>query len=202
MVEVPPRLHGLVWQSDFDNLPLIICNLGKATLIISRWRPHVNPHHAPWGMVSVFSQCMDEADDRHRYVLLGLRATAEMETISHRTRGSYRMTEAASEAFIRSCSTYCQAITYLIGAYTPHRAYFNWTPKSHLIMHYAECSRWIHPRLGSCYAGEELMGIVRRLVQGVARASKPVTIINTALNRWVNGLSFRMGPDAKPWRQR
>ena len=201
MVEVPPRLHGLVWQSDFDNLPLIICNLGKATLIISRWRPHVNPHHAPWGMVSVFSQCMDEADDRHRYVLLGLRATAEMETISHRTRGSYRMTEAASEAFIRSCSTYCQAITYLIRAYTPDRAYFNWTPKSHLIMHYAECSRWIHPRLGSCYAGEELMGIVRRLVQGVARASKPATVSNAALQRWLHGMSSRMGPDAKPCRR-
>ena len=65
------------------------------------------------------------------------------------------------DRFRSNCLIYCQSITYLIGAYTPGRAYFNWTPKSHLIMHYAECSQWIHPRLGSCYAGEELIGARR-----------------------------------------
>ena len=153
-------------------------------------------------MVRVFSECMDTTDPRHRVVLLGLRATEKMERISHESRGSFRMTETESDAFRRSCLIYCQSITYLIGAYTPGHAYFNWTPKSHLIMHYADCSQWIHPRLGSCYAGEELMGIVRRLVQGVARASKPLTASNTALHRWLHAMAIRMGPDAKPWRHK
>ena len=177
----------------FGNLILIICH---STLIISRCMDKRDI------MVRVFQSCMNKGDERHRVVLLGLRATADMETTSHESRHSYRMTDAESHAFRGNCLKYCQAITYLIKAYIPHRTYFNWTPKSHLIMHYAECSRWIHPRLGSCYAGEELMGVVRRLVQGVARASKPVTVSNTALHRWLHGMAYRMGPDAKPWRQK
>ena len=145
---------------------------------------------------------MDKTDSRHRVVLLGLRATAKMEEISQNTRALYRMRRAESDAFISNCTIYCQSITYLIEAYVPDRAYFNWTPKSHLIMHYAECSRWIHPRLGSCYAGEELMAIVRRLVQGVARASKPLTASNSSLHRWMHGMAVRMGHDAKPWRHK
>ena len=49
-----PKVNGYI-----DSLPLIICELGNAILIISPSRPHVKPHPAPWGMVSVFWRRMD-----------------------------------------------------------------------------------------------------------------------------------------------
>ena len=153
-------------------------------------------------MVRVFDRCMDKGDSRHRIVMLGLRASARMEEILKETRGSYRMPEHLSAEFREACLTYTQALTHSIRAYVPGHAYFNWTKKSHVILHYADCSEFIHPSMGSCYQGEELMAIVRRLIQAVARASKPLTASNRALERWLYGMGYKMLPDAQPWRRK
>ena len=153
-------------------------------------------------MVHVFEGSMNEDDVRHRNVRIGLLATAQMEEILKRTRGAYVMSQADSNEFRSACLTYCQALTKCIADYVPHHAYFNWTKKSHLILHYADYSKWMHPSLGSCYAGEELMAIVRRLLQAVARASKPLTASNRALERWLHGFAYKLAPDAQPWRRK
>ena len=153
-------------------------------------------------VVSICEKVLDDAVERNRPLMLALKATAQMERISFLSRDSYRMLPQQSEEYQNACSVYCQALTSLIRDFVPEKAYFNFTPKSHIILHLADCSKYIHPRLGSCYAGEELMAIVRRLIQGVNRARKPISASNNALERWLHAMSYKLAPGAMQWRRK
>ena len=55
--------------------------------------------------------------------------------------------------FKDGCFLFGQCLVSLIHHFHPHTPLFNWTEKTHLLLHMGVQSGWINPNLGSCTKG-------------------------------------------------
>ena len=140
----------------------------------------------------VWVKTMDQTNQTHRIITRGLEATWAMEEVLTRCREQFALPAEEAEIFHKECHIYLGCITAGIRAYHPRRAYFNFTTKAHILLHLAIAARYCNPSFGSCYDGEIMMGVVRRLIQGTARGSKPLTVANAALERYIHAKSFEL----------
>ena len=140
----------------------------------------------------VWVKTMDQTNQTHRIITRGLEATWTMEEVLTRCKDEFALPVEEANLFVSECHTYVGCLTAGIKAYHPRRAYFNYTIKTHMLLHLAECARYCNPSFGSCYDGEIMMAVVRRLIQGTARGSKPLTVANGALERYVHAKSFEV----------
>ena len=75
------------------------------------------------------------------------------------------------------------------------------TENAHLLLHMALFSGYVNPDLGSCYMGEELMAVIRRIVASSGRDSKPITACNVALRKYVRGVGMDLESPYGIWRR-
>ena len=64
--------------------------------------------------------------------------------------------------------------------------------KFHYMLELMLVSRYTNPLYGSCYSGEEMMGVVRKLVASCANGARPEVAANTALKKYTRGLAFML----------
>ena len=114
---------------------------------------------------------MDPSNLNHRDMLLGFEASLEIENILARCRNMYSLPDDEASSLFANCTLYCQCIITLIKKIDPIHSFFNFTLKTHHLLHFGMIAEYTNPQLGSCYDGEVLIGVVRRLVQVVARGS-------------------------------
>ena len=136
----------------------------------------------------LFIKHMGRNNLRHRDMLLALTASCKIEEILFSCHGLYALPPREAYDFSENCSLLCKAIVASIKKCDPSEPFFNFTIKTHQMIHFGITGEYMNPQMGSCYDGEVLMGIVRKLVQGVARGSKPLTVSNNALQRYLHAL--------------
>jgi len=148
----------------------------------------------------VATKYLDLGKAAHRDMLSGLKNPRRLDQILDGCRGQC-MLPADLRVEYRSCSfTYCQAITALIWGYHPHVPAFHFTEKAHLLLHMAVLSEYVNPDLGSCYMGEELMAVMRRIVASSGRGSKPITVCNVSMRKYVRGVGMDLELPYGIWR--
>ena len=152
-------------------------------------------------LAKVAEKYLDTDITAHRDMLSGLVASNRLDQILDACRGEVVLPPHLQTEYQAKSHTYCQVITALIWKYHPHVVVFHYTEKAHVLLHMALISQYINPDLGSCYAGEELMAVVRRIVASSSRASKPITACNTSLKKYARGIAMDLELPYGVWRK-
>ena len=102
----------------------------------------------------------------HRFTRLALKACVTLEEVLDRTVGEYRLTADAKE-FRDGCFQLAAALSALGNFFHPKGVFlYHYTLKTHYLLHIGLLCDQISPRVGWCYAGEDLMMKLKELAQG------------------------------------
>ena len=135
---------------------------------------------------------MDNSKQHHRFVELALQESANIDNVLDRNR-EYKLPDIDSQALLDSCYNFLAYITALGNYYHPlGTRLFNFTIKFHYLLHIGLTGLYTHPRLGSCYQGEDLMKVCKRIVNVSSDGRAPHVAARTALEKFERALSFSM----------
>ena len=116
-------------------------------------------------MLHVWRLYMDAGDLQHKQIELGLQASSTMEDILDDNSESFALGAEAGGAFLKQTFTYLRLFNALAQHYKGTLMLFDVTAKAHYMAHAALTARYINPRLGWCYAGEDFMSCCKILHQ-------------------------------------
>jgi hypothetical protein len=153
---------------------------------------------------AVFSNFYDRSDQIQRQMLLGLRFSVKIEAIMDEfVPGEYKLNPRQYQEF-EACVFHFLAICTKLGNHfhntRPVTLLFNFTIKFHYLIHIAHYSKYWHPRLAWCYAGEDFMARIKKIVQGAHRGTVPWLVVGKVVQRYARGMGYKMvGKDHVFW---
>lgn len=147
----------------------------------------------------VFTHHMDRTNTQHKQVKLALEAACEMEALLDDHKDSYTLPPGAADTFAKAANSLVLLQTAL-GNYFHARGIllFNFTIKSHYLLHLGMLCSHINPRAAWCYSGEDLMAKVKGIVQASTRGANATRIPAKVMEKYVRALGLGMHEDV--WR--
>ena len=91
------------------------------------------------------------------------------------------------------CFEFCRVNATLVLTFhraTPSVALFNCTMENHYLMHLGVAARYINPLVRSCYQGETLMQVAKKMVKASAGGSSLAHKTNAAMLKYSYALGF------------
>ena len=149
-------------------------------------------------LLHVFELKMDHGCLQHRQIRLALRMSARMEELLVEHKREIKLpTEAAAE--LEKCAlAYLQLNTALAQHYNAMGwKIFDITIKFHYLVHASRGAKWLNPRLGWTYSGEDFMQKVRLLTQSSVRGTPMIKVGEKTLRKYVWGMTLRMSERAQ-----
>ena len=148
--------------------------------------------HLGPALLHFWEQRMDPASPQHKMVHMALKASCAIETILDAYPRAVRLPEEAVADFHSAV----QAFLACSNALSAHFAaagqkLFNITIKYHYLAHAAEQAKWLNPRLGWCYAGEDYMNKVKRTASSCLRGTPPDQVSEKMLRKYRVGMHLR-----------
>ena len=137
---------------------------------------------------------------QHTQIILGMEMVVQMETILDSYPDDFVLPAHAANELKKAAQAFYQLNTALATFYHPRTIQlFHHTIKFHYMLHISEMAAYIHPRLCWCYAGEDLMGIARTIVQSAQRGVAPHLHADKAMRKYIQGLGMSFLPEI--WRK-
>ena len=142
-------------------------------------------------LLHTFSILMDEGNLQQRQMRLALKMLVRLEELlDEHPAYLNRWPQAASESFMESTVHFLACMTALGNFYHPQGVFlFHTTIKSHIMLRLAKMVKWMNPKKAWCYAGEDLMGRLRTLVQGSTAGSPPELVACKVMTKYIRALS-------------
>ena len=150
-------------------------------------------------MVKIWSDRMDTENPQHRDVLAGLMHSAEIDIVLAENRRSPSLPVEAQVRLRKACFGFATSQAALVTHYHPETPLHNITSKTHSLIHIGMCGAYINPALGACWQGEDMMRVVRSLVQSSSCGSGPMKAGRTAMERYLAALDFEMSHRGDWW---
>ena len=152
--------------------------------------------HLPGPLLTVCEKFMDNAVKQHKQIILMLKLALEMETILDTHVGYYSLPGPVGQQFCRAAHGFVQLNTAIAHHFhAAHRMLFHYTIKFHCLVHLAEMSQYVSPRIGWCYSGEALMYRVRVLVQSSHRGLPSHAIADKVMKKYAYALGCTLTPE-------
>ena len=162
-----------------ENFPIL---KGKAAEVASLIKP----------LLALWLEAMDSSIRVHRMVRLCLTAIDEMEDVLGRNRTAFRLRGEAATCFRTQCYNLAAFVTALGTHYHVRGLFlFNYTIKLHYILHIGNECEQINPRIGWCYAGEDMMLRVKILAQSCYSGVPLHRLGDKILSKYIIGLSYQ-----------
>ena len=117
--------------------------------------------------------------------LRGLQASAKIDKILATYKGEPRLPASAAKDLREACWQFALCQSALVQFYHPNIALYNQTIKTHMLLHIALCAEFIHPGIAACWAGEDMMRVVRKLGASTAHGMAVANRI-TKFQLWKN----------------
>ena len=134
---------------------------------------------------------MDAKNEQHRDVRLAQRASAGLEDIIDQNARAYRLQGQPAFKFAHPCFLYVGAVSNLGMHYHARGMWlFHFTIKFHYLLHIGLDCTEINPRVGWCYGGEDMMRIVKIVVQSCARGTAPQALVGKVGKKYMVGLPY------------
>ena len=150
-------------------------------------------------MIKIWSDKMDTGNQQHRDVLAGLVHSAEIDIVLKENKRRPSLPADAQVRLRTACFGFAAAQAALVTFYHPEIPLHNVTAKTHYLMHIALIGAYINPALGACWQGEDMMRVVRTLVQASSCGSGPITAGKTSMDRYLAALDFEMNFRGNWW---
>ena len=142
---------------------------------------------------------VDETKHHEHLMRLQLECATKIEEILDAHASSYKLTDEVGRVFRQAVEAFVRSNSALGSHFHPQgKMLFTHTVKMHYMLHIAEISKHINPRLGWCYKGEDMMHKVKVIVQSSQRGSGPTVVPRKVLLKYAQGLGMSM--EANVWR--
>ena len=126
-------------------------------------------------LLEIWQKRMDARNVQHVQIRLALESSVAIEAVLDHHSTEIRLPSAAYEEYKKHCFRFLQCFNALARYYSmelaPPRLLFDITFKAHACGHGALMYKWLNPRLGWCYAGEDFMQTCRRLMGACVRGN-------------------------------
>ena len=159
---------------------------GKASEVRNLLRP----------MLDVCTAILKPDDRVHAQIVFCLQKLIVVEDILTENRSEYVLPADVAARFKRNCEEFT-ALNALLrrhfeGVVVNDRPVFLFhvTIKFHYVLHIADISLYMNPRLGWCYQGESLMHRVRILVQGSCHGVPAHMLGDKVMKKYCQGLAM------------
>ena len=157
--------------------------------------------HLGPALLHAWSSIMDQECMRHKQIRLALRASVGMDAILDAHPQDIKLPPTAAEEFESCGFTFLACLTALGNHYASvGLKLFNITIKAHYLLHGVLNAKYINPRLGWCYGGEDYMHKMKILGQASCRATRSELIFSKMMTNYRWGMHFMMLQDAKWWK--
>lgn len=113
-------------------------------------------------------------DAVHELALRGLKCSVRIDEVLDANQGPYVLPPAAAKEVEDMCFEFFRVNATLVLTFhraTPAVALSNCTMENHYLMHVGVATRYINPLVGSCYQGETLMQVAKKMVKASAGGS-------------------------------
>ena len=161
----PPKLRGKA--AEVHHLHKVMLNL---------WLRHYNEHIAV-----------------HRQILLLLRLNSKIEDLLDEYRQDVALPVGPAKDLLDACSTMCHLQSLLYDHFSQEDVQlFNFTLKTHDIIHLAAHSHQINPRLVWNFCGESNMGILKQLGSTCVKGVAPQDACTKMLHHWSYGMHYEL----------
>ena len=102
---------------------------------------------------------------------------------------AYKFPEEAGKRFRASIFEFLATVTWL-RSHFGGEALFHITIKSHYLMHLGLMGIHLNPRLGWCYAGEDYMQLIGRIVKSCQSGSPTRIVANKSVAKYLTGMEY------------
>ena len=156
--------------------------------------------HLARPLMEVARGLLDLSRIEQRQILLALQCCADMEDLIDAHTDAFARPADAADNFQEN------VINFLAWETALHRrflggGYMIWhvTIKLHYMLHAAQYGRWLNPRLGWTYSGEDLMQRIKRMIRGSMHGTPARHVVSKVMKKYVRALSYTVF-GAVPWR--
>lgn len=151
--------------------------------------------HLVPALATVWEHWMEPDDPIHQQILLGLRKSAEIDSILHRNASANSLPAADRDAFASSIWIFLACQTSAARYFSDRgELEFDITVKSHCLAHCAMEAEYINPRKGWCYSGESFMNKCKTLGASAVRGNSAPKACSKMIGKYRHGIHFRMSP--------
>ena len=133
---------------------------------------------------------MDPLKGEHRNIKLALDDCIRIDEILDEHRDLVALPPDAATELRKHCFQFCQMETALIEHFHPDENLFNYTIKSHHLLHIGLIGAYINPTLGACHHVEDLMKLVKRLVCTSVGGVGALLSVKIGMQKYVRGLTM------------
>lgn len=187
--DTPHQIQDHAVNCRFNSLRLNMFSKDDKGFPCLRGRAGEIRHLAP-ALRHAFVQFQQRGNRQHEVVVLMLDLAILIGRILDDHADAYTLPAKASKDLHKCLFAWAQLNTELGTFFHPRGALlFNHTIKTHYMLHIGLQAAYINPRLGWCYAGEDLMQRTKKLVQSCHRGTGPHLVTKKALLKYVTGLS-------------
>jgi hypothetical protein len=160
--------------------------------------------HFGLALLHIYPKFMNKNDQRHRQVRLALMMSCKVEALldDHNDQ-QYRMTPTQHGEFTDAIYNFlglCTGLSTYYHAMRPARMLFNFTIKFHYLIHIAACAQHLHPRATWCYAGEDFMQRIKKLVAACHRGTPPWQVLAKVIKKYAQLFGLSMMDRDAIWR--
>jgi len=163
------------------------CLKGKANIV-----KHLGPP-----LREAFKKVMNKRDQVHRWISQALTHSCHMDDIMDRYKHEYKLPPRASKDLVKTAFSFCQLSTALSQHFHPQRiVLFNFTIKFHYILHCALMSQYLNPSQFWCYAGEDMMQRIKRVIVACHDGTPAHVLVSKAMSKYAQGLGYTLTEDS------
>jgi hypothetical protein len=129
----------------------------------------------------------------HTQVILALQASVRMDQILDEHAGCIMLSADGADEYEKSGFTFLACVTAVADHHHSRGVrLFNITIKFHYLAHAARFARYLNPRLGWNYSGEDFMAKVKKLVGSCVKGTAPHLISARFFQKYTIGMHLRM----------
>ena len=146
-------------------------------------------------LFSVCQELLDPSDDVHGAILNMMRCSCRIDEIVEENAEEFRLPDAAADEMLMQVSDFLTFLNFLnhhFRSRLPRVYLFHETIKFHMLMHCALQSRYLNLKLSYCYAGEDLMRIVKKVVASCCRGTTAHKVLEKFILKYCTGMNCRM----------
>jgi hypothetical protein len=134
---------------------------------------------------------MVPGNQQHEEIKLGLQCSSRIDEILEENKEEYKLNDVVAKEFEFNVWVFLLMQNSLAMFYSALGFFiFDITPKSHYLAHIGLFAKYLNPRLGWCYAGEDFMHVVKTLGASSAIGNRAARVNIKQMQKYSTGLFF------------
>ena len=135
-------------------------------------------------LLHVLSRYVNMADCAHKWAFEALQYTVRMEQLYKEHIQAYRLPPSAAVELFMCSLQFGPRVCALRRHWGSAELLYRVTGKLHIICHSCFLSRYVHPRFGACWSGEDYMRVIQKLMQSCLHGTPAAKVVDKAMTRY------------------